>query len=177
MIGLNDSKVAHWKPTAAPVNTHLFLWTNSEPIVFKIKFMIFQNYVNIEYGRSPYWGHLWLNILRWYRLSKDYLFRSTYGPQTDTSTSVLEKMPKQTKKRGSWPSTLRHLQPLRCPCSQISAAATSAGGKRDSSIFLFVLPCGDSIIAISFAAKIQRPVLWSGPVSVGLGLRAARLTP
>lgn len=37
MISLNDSKVAHWKSTAAPVNTHLFLEANSEPIVFKMQ--------------------------------------------------------------------------------------------------------------------------------------------
>lgn len=46
MISLNDSKVALWKPTAAPVNIHLFLQPNSETIVFKVKFMISQNYVN-----------------------------------------------------------------------------------------------------------------------------------
>lgn len=46
MISLNDSKVPRWKLTAAPVSTRLFLQANSEPIVFKTKFTVFQNYVS-----------------------------------------------------------------------------------------------------------------------------------
>lgn len=53
MISLNDSEVAHWKPTAAPVNIRLFLWANSDMILFKIKFMDLQNYVNTSYERLP----------------------------------------------------------------------------------------------------------------------------
>lgn len=62
----------------------------------------------------------------------------------------------------------------RCHCSQICAAAASPGLKKHTSVPLFLFSCGESIIVIQVAAKIQRPVLCSGLVSVGLGLRAAR---
>lgn len=116
---------------------HLFLHANSESIYLKTKFTSFQSYVNTLFGRWPYWGHLSQNLLCWHWQSKDYLFRSTYDPQTDTFIAVLEKMPKWMKKRCSWSSTLWHLEPLAAPAPKSLLQQLLLGYKRILQSFYF----------------------------------------